>query len=107
MLLPLARRQSNRQKREGEARGLGDGLSYCCEPAAVWLVGAPDWIGFTTAEQRDAVVDVGAISRSTLSSTTALTFDPATENVVDDAEAATLLGRTYRKDGHWGVPTDS
>ena len=36
-----------------------------------------------------------------------LTFDSATENVVDDAEAATLLGRTYRKDGHWGVPTDS
>ena len=33
-----------------------------------------------------------------------LTFDPQTEQIVGDAEAAAMLGRTYRDGGHWGVP---
>ncbi|MCA9241040.1 MAG: Gfo/Idh/MocA family oxidoreductase [Planctomycetales bacterium] len=31
-------------------------------------------------------------------------FDPATEQIVGDTEAAGLLGRTYRKGGHWAAP---
>lgn len=31
-------------------------------------------------------------------------FDPAEESVGSDAEANTLLGRSYRKDGHWAIP---
>ena len=33
-----------------------------------------------------------------------LTFDPQREVIVDDDEAAPLVGRTYRQ-GHWAVPT--
>jgi predicted dehydrogenase len=33
-----------------------------------------------------------------------LRFDPATEKVVGDEEANSLLGRTYRDGGHWGIP---
>ena len=33
-----------------------------------------------------------------------LTFDPAAETIVGDDEAAALLGRSYRKGGHWAVP---
>lgn len=32
-----------------------------------------------------------------------LRFDPETEQILDDAEANDMLGRTYR-DGHWAVP---
>ena len=31
-------------------------------------------------------------------------FDPATEKIVGDEEAAGLLTRSYREDGHWGIP---
>jgi hypothetical protein len=31
-------------------------------------------------------------------------FDPATERVVGDDEAAALLVRKYRDGGHWGIP---
>ena len=34
-----------------------------------------------------------------------LTFDPNTEQIVDDSEANALVGRTYRE-GHWAVPKD-
>jgi predicted dehydrogenase len=34
-----------------------------------------------------------------------LTFDPTSEQIVNDAEAAALLSRTYRE-GHWAVPRD-
>ncbi|NQT88489.1 Gfo/Idh/MocA family oxidoreductase [bacterium] len=33
-----------------------------------------------------------------------LQFDPAKETILGDDEAAKLLTRTYRKDGHWAVP---
>ncbi|MEX2093706.1 MAG: Gfo/Idh/MocA family oxidoreductase [Pirellulales bacterium] len=33
-----------------------------------------------------------------------LDFDPATEQIVRDAEASQLLTRTYRQDGHWAKP---
>ena len=31
-------------------------------------------------------------------------FDPATEKIVGDNEAAALLTRKYRDGGHWGIP---
>jgi hypothetical protein len=33
-----------------------------------------------------------------------LTFDPDKESIVGDEEAAALLRRRYRKDGHWAIP---
>lgn len=36
-----------------------------------------------------------------------LQFDAETEEFVNDEEAADLLGRSYREDGHWGVPANS
>jgi hypothetical protein len=33
-----------------------------------------------------------------------LQIDPATEQIRDDAEANLLLGRVYRKEGHWATP---
>jgi len=33
-----------------------------------------------------------------------LQFNPETEEIVGDAEANELLGRTYRQEGHWAVP---
>jgi predicted dehydrogenase len=36
-----------------------------------------------------------------------LTIDPNSETIVGDAEANALLGRRYRADGHWSVPTVS
>lgn len=33
-----------------------------------------------------------------------LTFDPQRETIVGDDEAADLLGRKYRDDGHWATP---
>jgi predicted dehydrogenase len=33
-----------------------------------------------------------------------LDFDPQTEQILGDAEAAKLLSRTYRSGGHWAVP---
>jgi predicted dehydrogenase len=35
-----------------------------------------------------------------------LRFDPVAETIVGDDEAAALLGRRYRAEGHWAVPTD-
>ncbi len=31
-------------------------------------------------------------------------FDPSNQTVVGDDEASALLARTYREDGHWGIP---
>ena len=33
-----------------------------------------------------------------------LAFDPEKEQIVGDEEAARLLSRTYRKEGHWAIP---
>jgi predicted dehydrogenase len=33
-----------------------------------------------------------------------LTFDPAAECIVDDADAQALLSRKYRAEGHWAIP---
>ena len=33
-----------------------------------------------------------------------LRFDPIKERMIDDPDADRLLGRSYRADGHWGVP---
>jgi hypothetical protein len=32
-------------------------------------------------------------------------FDPATERIMSDDEAAAMLSRKYRAGGHWGIPT--
>jgi predicted dehydrogenase len=32
-------------------------------------------------------------------------FDPATERILSDDEAAAMLSRKYREGGHWGIPT--
>jgi hypothetical protein len=36
----------------------------------------------------------------------AIRFDPKTEKILGDKEAAALLGRKYRQ-GHWAVPKAS
>jgi hypothetical protein len=33
-----------------------------------------------------------------------LNFDPRTERIIGDDDANQLLGRRYRKEGHWAVP---
>jgi hypothetical protein len=54
-------------------------------------------VGYRSA----AVVHLGNIA-TRLSRT--LQFDVQKEQFVNDTEANGLLGRTYRKEGHWGVP---
>ncbi len=57
--------------------------------------------GVETAHRSVALVHLGNIA-CRLGRT--LRFDPATETIVGDDEAATFLGRAYRKGGHWAIP---
>jgi hypothetical protein len=34
-----------------------------------------------------------------------LDFDPKTQTITNDAKANQMLGRTYRSQGHWSVPS--